>query len=147
VHGDADVLALLPRIAQDIAAQSDLLYLASDETRVDVAALLAAADLRVHSHIAYHARAESKLTADLRSALTNGQLAAVTLFSPHTASLVAALLQQHGLAEKARDIHAYCLSLPVAEAAGTLPWASIHACHRPTRSAMVDLIVSQLRKT
>ncbi len=147
INGDADVLALLPRIAEALPAQSHILYLASDETRVDVASLLAAAHLQVHTYIAYHAVAEPKLTDELRTAFAQGKLNAVTLFSPHTASLVCDFLKQHNLHENVTTIDAYCLSLNVAEAAAALPWASIHACHRPTRAAMVDLIVSHLSKT
>lgn len=147
VPGTADIMSLLPHIATNMKSGSELLYLAGQDTRNDVAALLATHSINVTKVIVYDATAETRLSEELVAAIHNNELDAVAFYSPRSAEIACELLIKAGLADAARHIRAFCLSLAVADAAGKLPFAQIHACHTPSRSAMRELIVSQLTKT
>ncbi len=142
-EGESDVLALLPRMVESLPVDSQILYLAGEETRVDVATLLAAQQRYVTKVIAYKADAVTELSAPLREALAAQRVTGAVFFSPRSAALAAERLNEHGLAAMASNMEAYCLSLAVAETAGTLGWKRLHACAIPTQQAMVDLIVSR----
>lgn len=147
IAGTADLMHLLPRLSSELPAGSHLLYLAGEETRLDVAALLAAQEIHVQTETVYRAIAITQLEPALQQALTPPvSLRAVAFFSPRSAAIACDLLQHAALTEAASTIEAFCLSMNVAAAAAKLPWARLHACHHPTRSAMVDLVVSELIK-
>lgn len=147
IVGDSDALSLLPRICSDLGTGGRLLYLAGEDTRVDVVHLLGAQGVQVHTAIVYQAVAESALGSDVVSALAAGNVTGVTFFSPRSAEIACKLIQATNLADAARSIDAFCFSLNVAAAAGKLAWKNIHACHAPTRHAMRELIVSHATKT
>lgn len=142
IAGESDVLALLPQIVAALPKGAKLLYLAGEETRVDVAALLNAQQIETLKIICYRAIAATTLNDETIDALKNNRISGTALFSPRSAEIAQQLLRTHALTEQTAQIHAYCLSLPVAQAAGSLPWRTIRACHTPTLAAMVDLIVS-----
>ena len=147
VSGMKDVQALLPRIAGEVSAGSTLLYLAGDETRMDVTNLLAKRGITVTMTVVYYAIAEHDLDAHIVEALAASHISGVALFSPRSARITCTLLEKAGLSECARAISAYCFSANVAQEAKTLPWAAIHICSAPTRAAMRELIVSHHLKT
>jgi uroporphyrinogen-III synthase len=147
IPGAADVMSLLPRLISDLPQGSNLLYFAGEETRADVPTLLGTRGIHVQSITVYRAVAETALAPELRDALASNRLAGAAFFSPRSASIACELIAQAGLAEHVRNIHAYCMSLNVAKAAGLLPWKALHACHAPTRRAMRELIISHHPKT
>lgn len=142
ISGETDIESMLPRLAADMPAHSRILYFSGAQKRVDVASLLGEHSIRVDTTIAYQAVAATALTDEICAALTAGRVNAITLFSPRSAAIACSLLSAHGLEQSARGIDALCLSQTVVQAAAIMPWASIHSCDRPTRSAMIDLIVS-----
>ena len=146
IPGARNALALMPRITADIASGSELLYLAGDETRTDVATLLGVNNIHVTTAIVYHAVAERALSDEIRSALSEQRIDAAAFFSPRSAEIACQVLQRNDLASAAAQMNAYCLSATVAQALRRLPWANIHICPTPTRHAMRELIVSRERK-
>lgn len=141
ISGMKDVQALLPRIAGETPSGSSLLYLAGDETRTDVQKLLAPRGITVTMVVVYYAIGEQALAPEIITALQHTQIRGIALFSPRTARISATLMQHAGLTECARGIIAYCFSENVAHEAQNTPWAAIHTCAAPTRSAMRELIV------
>ncbi len=147
IAGTSNILALLPRIADDLGEGGALLYLSGEDVSVDAAQLLGAQGVQVHTEIVYRAVAEATLDANLREALVAGRVTGVALFSPRSAEIVCEQLNIAKLAHVTQTLEAFCFSLNVATAAAKLPWKNIHACHLPTRDAMLELIVSHARKT
>ncbi|MFM9890334.1 MAG: uroporphyrinogen-III synthase [Rickettsiales bacterium] len=137
-----DVMSLLVQLKK-LPAGTRLLYLAGTDRRVDVSALLSAHSIQVQVLEVYRAAALSSLGQPAAKALAAGGICGVVFFSPRTAKIACHLMMQAGLADEAKRINAYCLSLAVAHAAGALPWRGVHACHVPTANAMVELIASQ----
>jgi uroporphyrinogen-III synthase len=146
IEGDGGVLELLPRIAGQLAPGARILYLAGEETSADMPALLGARGIAVEQVTAYRAIAETSLPPEMLTALKKNAVTGTVFFSARSAQLAAELLAHHQMAAAAARMDAYCLSLAVAGAAGKLPWRAIHACHTPSRAAMVELIVSQHAK-
>lgn len=142
IRGSSDVLGLLPRVMEKMAAGSRLLYLAGEETRVDVALLLKPHDIHVEKVVTYIAHAETSLPEELIHAVKEGKVTGISLFSPRSARLAAQLLEQHGILVHTAPMDIYCLSLNVAEAAAALGGSRVHACNIPTRKAMRELIVT-----
>ncbi len=142
IEGEDDILSLLPRIAATLPSASRLTYLAGEHTSADVGTLLGTHAIHTDTYTCYRAVAAASLSPALHEALQTEQLTGACFFSARSAGLAQQLLTQTYPATLAASIRAYCLSLSVAEAAAALPWCTIHACHVPTRDAMVDLIVS-----
>ncbi|MES2985043.1 MAG: uroporphyrinogen-III synthase [Pseudomonadota bacterium] len=147
IEGESDVLALLPRIAQETNISSRILYLAGEETRADIPTLLGAQGIHVTNLIAYRASAASALSNDLIDALRHGRVQGIMLFSPRSATLAVQLLAHHHLSDTMKTVEAYCLSLNVAATAAALGCKRLHTCHSPTADAMRDLIVSLAPQT
>ncbi len=146
IHGNSDVLSLLPRIAIELGKGSSLLHFSSDDGRVDIKRILAVRGIEVITEIVYFATPEHQLSAEIKAALAAGKISAVTFFSPRTAKITCDLLTSAGLADAARSIAAYCLSGNVGKDAGRLHWANIHICREPSRRVMRELIVSHFQK-
>ena len=141
-HGTSDALHLLPHITAHMSAGQRLLYLSGEDTRHDISRLLAANDIAVTREVAYEAISETTFPPALREALANHSISGVVFFSPRSAMLACGLLKQEEFTASAPTLDAYCLSLPVAEAAGELPWRSLHVCHLPNREAMLAMVVA-----
>ena len=142
IVGDADVLELLPQLRQRLPAGSRVLYLAGEETRVDVVTLLASQHITAIKQVVYEATDETTLDALFCEQFRKGEISGVVFFSPRSAQIATHLLAAHTLTEHATQCDAYCLSLAVAQAAAMVPWRNLKACHTPTTQAMVDLLVS-----
>lgn len=147
IAGTSNILALLPRVAADLGEGGALLYLSGEDVSVDAAHLLGAQGVRVHTEIVYRAVAEPTLENNVQETLTAGSITGVAFFSPRSAEIACEQLNVAKLAHVTQTIDAFCFSLNVATAAAKLPWKNIHACHLPTRDAMLELIVSHATKT
>lgn len=141
IVGEGDILALLPRIAEDLKDKT-LLYFSGEDTSVDVESLLAARSVRVERLVAYRAVAATALPKHVHQALVAKRITGVVFYSVRTAEATIARLRDAGLAEIAPTIDAYCLSLNVAQVAGALPWKRIHVAPTPTHDAMLTMIAA-----
>jgi uroporphyrinogen-III synthase len=146
IPGPSDILALLPRLMAQLPNGSLLHHFSGEETRIEIAPLLAAQEIRVARSIVYTAHPHHTLSDTIVADLSSGGIHGVVFFSPRSASITNTLLQNAGLTEITKGVHAYCLSMAVASAASALPWAGLHSCHLPTRIAMRDLILSHCAK-
>ena len=135
-----DALSLAAYIAAHVPGGSILTYLAGEETRVDLATLLAARGIFVRTVLAYQSLAEPTITEELFVAFQKASVRGVVCFSPRSASLVVDLMRHYKLTTHAPNMNAYCLSVAVAEFAGKLPWKTLEVAHTPTTTAMVELI-------
>jgi uroporphyrinogen-III synthase len=144
--GSSNVLSLLPKIVSDLGAGARVLYLAGEDTSVDVVHLLGAHGVHVTVHLVYRALAEHALDTPAQEALRNGTITAVAFFSPRSAHITADLIAHANLLDEAKRIEAFCFSPSVAVAARKLGWKHIHTCHTPTRYAMRELIISTAEK-
>lgn len=144
--GSSNVLALLPQMVSDLGAGAQILYLAGEDTSVDVVHLLGAQGVHVTTNLVYRALAEHALDDEIQHALRDGNVTGVAFFSPRSAHITADLITAANLTDTVRTVEAFCFSLSVAQVAGKLMWKQLHTCHVPTRHAMRELIISKTTK-
>ncbi|WP_299618098.1 uroporphyrinogen-III synthase [Pelagibius sp.] len=134
--GDVEDLA---RCVRDALRPQDgpLLHPAASKRAGDLKGLLEAAGFRVLRAILYDSQAVSRLSPELRQALTSELIDVATFFSPRTAASFASLVAEAGLDGACRRAVALCLSDAVAQQVSGLPWRSIAVAARPDQDALL----------
>ncbi|MEI9987444.1 MAG: uroporphyrinogen-III synthase [Aliidongia sp.] len=138
-EGDVEALARLierERKPEDGA----LLHISGAVRAGNLAEVLSAKGYSVQHVALYEAVAASALGAETRSAIGDGSLDGVLLFSPRTAKHFAELVAAAGLVEETRRLQAWCLSRAVAEALAPLPLAALHVAPEPTQASLLDTL-------
>lgn len=134
--GDVNGLAAFIREHLD-PAKGPILYLSGAETAGDLEAQLKAAHFDCRRVVLYDAVQAPSLGA-MDAELRNGRLDAVLLYSPRSARIWRALVEQAGLAGAARNIAHLCLSRNVAT---SLPEAWVtRIAARPEEPALLALL-------
>lgn len=106
----------------------------------DVAGELLPADVVVTRLTAYRAVGVDALPAAAVTALRDGQVAYVALFSPRTAGLFVRLAQKAGLSPLAGGWTALCLSAAVARATQGFGFAETRVAARPDAASLLALL-------
>jgi uroporphyrinogen-III synthase len=110
--GDVNGLAAFIRRELDPKA-GPILYLSGAETAGDLEGQLTSAGFDCHRAVLYDAAPAESLGA-AETALRNGEIDAVLLYSPRTAKIWLTLVNKAGLALRAAHIRNFCLSRNVA---------------------------------
>lgn len=137
--GDVDALAVLA-LERCNPKGGPLLHIAGSALAGDLAGHLQAEGLVVCRQVLYDAVPSEALSPEACTAILDGELDAVMLYSPRTAARFAALLEKADLADASRDLNAICLSAAVAEALGDLPLRRKLIASRPNQEAVLDLM-------
>ena len=135
IIGEHDAMDLLPRMKE-----KRFVYFSGESITVDIVGLLALQGSLVERVVVYDAVPERRFPDALRRALEAREISGVVFFSARTAQIAASLMKHEEFTASAPQIDAYCLSLPVAEAAVALAWRSLQVSHLPTRAAMIAMI-------
>jgi uroporphyrinogen-III synthase len=98
----------------------------------------------VDQAIVYRASPVAQLPQAARTALAQGTLDFVALFSPRAAAAFVSLVTAQGLAQNCRKLRLLALSKPVAQAAD-LPWAGRFIATHPSRQGLLAAL-DQMRK-
>lgn len=138
---DGDVEAL----AKAVVGWADphggpLFYAAARDIRVDLAALLAPSGFTVRQEVLYAAVPAERLPAEAISALATGRADGVLLYSPRSAALFMAAVQQAGLADACAGLTAYCLSPAVAAALAGLKCGGYAIAPNPDQASLLALL-------
>jgi uroporphyrinogen-III synthase len=141
IEGGGDALSLAKRVSDRMRPGTKLLYLCGEETRIDLPALLRAKNIVVESCLAYRALAVTSLPPALIEAANGGKIGAALFFSPRSAQIARARMKEACIEKAAADMTAYCLSVAVAEAAGS--WGAVKVAASPTAAAMTRLIAGE----
>lgn len=139
--GDVAALAALARrmLRPD---KGRLIHIAGNVRAGDLKGLLENAGFIVETAVLYRAEAATRLPPVADTAIRDGAVGGVVLYSPRTAHIYADLVMQAGLGAHIRLLHHFCLSPAVAAALSALPLAPArrHVAGRPTQAALVALI-------
>lgn len=135
--GDVEDLARLVIARLDPAAGC-LFHGAGASLAGDLGGALEAAGFAVRRAVLYNAQPAEALSEDVRTALTEGCLDAIVLFSPRTASTFIRLMGKHRLAAACAGCWAICLSAAVATPLTPLDWAGIAVAEQPSTAALLD---------
>lgn len=134
--GDVDGLAAHIRARLKPEA-GPILYLSGAATAGDLHGQLTSAGFHCERAVLYDAVAATELRA-VKDVLRRGEADAVMLYSPRSASVWRRLIEDHGLAVQAAQLHSLCLSRNIA-AALPADWL-IHVAEKPENTAMMGLL-------
>ena len=137
--GDVAALAQLVRARLD-PAQGALLHVAGTALAGDLAGLLSAAGFTCHREVLYRARTAETLSTAAATALRDGALAGVLLYSPRTAAAFVHLVTEAGVGASCARLHAFCLSAAVAAAVSDVIWKAVITAALPTEPALVAAV-------
>jgi len=134
--GDVDDLARL--VAARVApGGGELLHAAASAVAGDLGGMLEAAGFKIRRQILYRSEPAASLSPEAISAFVGGRIDAVLFFSPRTAQTFVSLARDADLVRFMPGVAACCLSMAVAEAAGSLAWRRIVIAPAPTSEALL----------
>ncbi len=135
---DSDALT---RLAVDRAGseKGGVLHITGSHVAGDLEGKLTAAGLSYRSVALYEARSVETLSEAARTALSEGSLDGVMLYSPRSARALRELLAAAELGEAPRRMTAYCLSDAVAKAAGE-GWRRVVVAKAPDTGSLLALL-------
>lgn len=120
-----------------------LLYPRGDQISVDLKMRLQAYGYRVDPVITYQSVPLAQLAPAVLASITRREVAAVALFSAHSARRFTELLRSHLREADWRGLNALCLSQRVLESVRHLPWARLDVAATPDMPGMLALLRAQ----
>jgi uroporphyrinogen-III synthase len=139
-----DVRELATLVKQRLRpAGGPLFHAAGSAVAGDLAQLLAADGFELRRRMLYEALPAESFGPQARSALLDGGIDLVLLFSPRTALTFANLAEAAGV--ETRNLTALCLSRAVATAISDRPWRAVKTAARPDLPSMLELVDRQMQ--
>lgn len=138
---DGDVSALARLVATSCRPENGaVLHLAGEDTAGDLTSSLERAGLSLRRAVVYRARPARQFSEAASSALGNGELDGVLLFSPRTAATFTEFLEREKLADCCAGLDLYALSQAVSHAAGELIFRHRHIPKYPSQADLLALL-------
>lgn len=120
--------------------QGALLHLTSAEGGGDFYETLARASLPVKALLVYKSAAVPVMSAEAMAMLKQPCTGSVLFYSPRSASLFLAQVQQAGLVPALGRLHAFCISDAVLHTIAAAGFAALHVASRPTQESLLDCL-------
>lgn len=115
--GPGTAAGLVPLIRQEVHPDNGaLVHVAGAALAFDLKAALEEEGFYFRRPVLYRSHKAPVLSDEILAGLTSGDIAAVILMSPRTATTFAALAERHDVVTQAKNLVCYCLSQTVAEA-------------------------------
>lgn len=143
--GDVDDLARVVQIKCD-PIEGALLHVAGSDVAGDLGGALKAIGHDYRRAVLYTARPAGRLPDEVAAALAKGALDGVALFSPRSAVILEALVEEAGMTPKLARLSAFALSENVAAALHAERWQAVNQADAPNAAAMLK-VVSANRQT
>jgi len=137
-NGDVDDLAALVRSACT-PADGDLFHACASVVAGDLSGALAEDGFRVARHILYEAKAATALPDEIISAIRNKNTDGVIVYSPRTAHILDALLEDADLSEAASEMKLFALSQNV-NTASTGKWHERIIAAHPCQESLLEAV-------
>ena len=137
--GDVDDLARL--LTQALSPEAGaILHPAASKVAGDLAGHLADSGFTYRREVIYKSEKISSLSPKSRTAIVRGEIYGVVLMSPRTGHIFKEIMIRAGLADRAADMTAFCLSPAVAAAVDDLPWCKVKTAVSPEQDAFMALL-------
>ncbi len=141
-------IAAVAETAQDLASgiplsvepDSRLVHVSAADRSFDLEAALSPAGLSPVTVLAYEMRARAALDPWLTGELERDKIAGVILMSARTAQIFVSLCRGHGLSDRVRGLHYFCISASVASKVKPLRVQFVHVAGKPNRKALLELL-------
>jgi len=138
---DGDVHDLAKLIINKADPQKGpLLHAGGARLAGDLKGELESAGFSYRREVLYDAHDASDLSPKALTALKQGDMDGILLFSPHTAKVLKLIIDGAKLDQYITNIDFWCLSQNVADALKGLNIKSLHVAARPTEASLLDLI-------
>ncbi len=138
---DGDAIALANAIAGwTVPGSGPLLHLGGADVSGKLRTRLAELGFDLRREILYDAHAAHSLTGEAQTALRNGALDVVLLYSPRSAEAFVRCATKAGLVEACRKIIAAVISPAAADKANALPFAAVRSAAHPSEKYLLDLL-------
>lgn len=137
--GDVDHLASQIGTTLD-PEEGRIVHIAGKVVAGDLQGMLASFGFEVERHVLYGTKKKEAFSSELISELAAGKIAGITLYSPRTARIFAALVRKAGLETACSALTCYALSENVAGALGDLTFVAVPIAEAPTEEALLELI-------
>lgn len=134
--GDGKALARM-LVGQIAPSDGTIMHVCGEEIRPGLKETLVEAGLAYQRCVVYRASPACSLSTRTVSALREGTLGAVLLFSPRTAANFRELVEQADLDRYLRPVAAVCLSEAVAEEVRGLDWRDVRVAAERDQSALL----------
>lgn len=143
--GDVESLADLVKSKVNPKAGA-LVHVAGTKLAGDLGGALSDAGYDYRRAILYAARKAMGFTMEARTALENGNIKGVLLYSPRTAQTFRELINKAKLNEKTGNMTAYCLSEAVKNNLTGFRWKEICVAAEPTQQALIASLLENQKK-
>ncbi len=141
ISSDGDATALATTVARCAdPTRGRLLHAAGAETAGRLSEQLQARGFAVDTVVLYEAAPVEALPPVAEDCLRRDRVDGVLIFSPRTAQIFSALVNQAGLAMHCRTVAAFCISAAAANALAPLQFARIAVAEKPNQTALLDLL-------
>ncbi|MBV1889309.1 MAG: uroporphyrinogen-III synthase, partial [Proteobacteria bacterium] len=138
---DGDIHALQQLICHQVDPEKGiLLHAGGARLAGDLKRALEKEGYQYRREILYDAVDATALTAEVKTALTAGELLGVLLFSPHTAKVFCKLVDDATINTQIQKLNAWCLSQNVATELANCGFANMYISDHPSERALLDLI-------
>jgi uroporphyrinogen-III synthase len=117
-----------------------LLHIAGEGGEGRLKTMLEAAGFDVRMEILYGTEAIESLPPHALSALAENRLDAVAVFSPRSASILAALIYKSGIEESCAPLISIAISQRASDSLGALPFRERRVAAQPNQDAMLAAI-------
>lgn len=145
--GGGDVAALAELAAAGLEpGAGPVVHVSGSVVAGDLAGRLGALGFTVHRAVLYDTRPVEALSEAAATALSQGAIDAVLLFSPRTAKAFVRLAERAGIVAALGRVRALCLSANVADEARAARWRAVCVAERPESAALYALIDAMPRQ-
>jgi uroporphyrinogen-III synthase len=137
--GDVDHLASQIGTTLD-PHEGRIVHVAGKVVAGDLQGMLSSFGFEVERHVLYGTKAREAFSPELLAELAARRISAVTLYSPRTARVFAALVKKAGQEASCQALTCYVLSENVAGALAGLSFSALHVAEAPNEAALLELI-------
>ncbi len=138
---DGDVTDLIALVRRRVdPTQGGLFHAAGSKVAGDLKGGLEGAGFVFRRSVLYETRALEALSDETQAAFKDGEIDAVTFFSPRTANSFVRLVDAAGLGDHLGASIAVCLSAAVRDEMAPLRWKAVVVAARPTQAEVVALL-------
>ncbi|GLQ05043.1 uroporphyrinogen-III synthase [Sneathiella chinensis] len=145
-NGDVHSLAALIRDKVD-PSKGDLLHAGGARLAGDLKGMLDPQGIGYRREILYDALDVQDLSPDARTAIEDGSLDGVLLFSPYTAKVFMQVVEKQGLMPHLKTVTAWCLSDNVRQELRGAPFRQVFVSEQPTQASLLETLSSGDKST
>lgn len=132
---------LVKLVSRDLSPDAGpVLYLSGMMIAADIGAALAEAGFEIERRVVYRAQAIEKPDEAVITALAEGSVDGVMLYSPRSARIFLDHLRLAKLDLIAKEMTAYCISHAAADVARALTWRKVAVASRPNQVDLLALL-------